>query len=586
LRTLVVAADADDVVDGTASDQEVFALPLTPEATWAVVKGGLPNALPRWGRSYNRQLALNDAAEGLVSGILQKGLPHERASDDYELAVLASNIVIWREQIRAVAGTADFTSIAIPALSCRKPQSSSSHSNPYDHLLRLVLAEELKALGQGSNLSSPTYDQRLEGPGLPMLGNSHIGLTTSLRRSVRRAVRAARRHITGIRRRARLFGRDAEVRVLVIAQPSKVSKLRAVRDARIDIVFLDYQDLHSLFVGGGERSFACDSCESVDAFLRDLAIARARERIARVDVIESLARGAWDVLITDAQHDVAVGQLVEASLEVGKRVAVIPEGCISYTGRLTPFAHGLFLRDARLTRFALDQRQRDFWERQDLAQKEVLVSGYLGDTNLPMTQRSRLTAAKLNRRLRQLGRPADTPVAFLTFDTFLTNSEAGRFGQSSLSEALLDLLAIVNALVDHGVIVIARARDHRLADELGQAFVGKSALFTSRIPWQLLARRADVVLTRDSSIGWEATQLGLKVLLWNFSDYPGFAEEALSGPRFDQTTVARDISQLVDAVLAAPHTKPGSPRANHQRDRPDWNEGIGHVVEWIRSGDR
>jgi hypothetical protein len=141
----------------------------------------------------------------------------------------------------------------------------------------------------------------------------------------------------------------------------------------------------------------------------------------------------------------------------------------------------------------------------------------------------------------------------LSFDGFFWLHEIARFGSPCASLILQQLVQIVDGLLRMGYLVLAKTRDPEVTRYLQGRFGGRSAMFTDSIPWQILADRSDIVMARDSSIGWQSLSGGKPVLVWNFEDYPSFTEVTLDGIPDYWVGVVRSIGELdveITALLA------------------------------------
>ncbi len=137
----------------------------------------------------------------------------------------------------------------------------------------------------------------------------------------------------------------------------------------------------------------------------------------------------------------------------------------------------------------------------------------------------------------------------LSFDGFFLFHELVRFGVPCNSLYLHQLLEVLEGMLDLGYRVLVKTRDSEVTRYLQGKFVGRSAMFTNSIPWQILADRSDIVMARDSSIGWQSLSGGRPVLMWNFDDYPSFIEVTLDGIPDYWVGVVRSIDDLDSSIM-------------------------------------
>jgi hypothetical protein len=272
-------------------------------------------------------------------------------------------------------------------------------------------------------------------------------------------------------------------------------------------------------------------------------------RRAAGNMIKAAARGNWRLLITDAQHDPYVRELVREAIAAGKEVALVPEGAISYVGALEPFGgSGLFITDPHVTRFVLNEAERASWIARGTSPDRVFVSGFVGNTRGPRCLVAVLSKLMIMRALGKLPSANGRTTVLLSFDVFAAEFAIARFGSPSQVELLDQLLQVLEVLLASGCRVVAKTRDPHVNSELQVRFVGKPVLFTDILSWMLLADRSDVVVVRDSSIGWEALARGKPVVVWNLSDYPSFAEVTLKGISRDWVRTVGEVTDLPGSI--------------------------------------
>jgi hypothetical protein len=347
-------------------------------------------------------------------------------------------------------------------------------------------------------------------------------------------------------------GRSGRRSVLVLAQPGKAKGLLDTRIRGCRMWFLDYQDFEAALSGGGGRALlSADAMDQLGAEtgINDYLAMGATRLADRVAWLRSLADLDWDVLITDAQHDPAVRLLARMAIQDQRSAAVIPEGAISYVGELERFGGAaLFDENEELTRFVLDRAQRDYWLSRGTRPERIHVSGFLGNTYGPAPAKRILESRRLRRALGRLPLATSKSTVLLSFDAIPTVYELPRFGQPTSNEVWLGLNETLAQLANAGHRVLVKTRDAGLSRELREAYSTQAVLVSDSVPWQVLADEADVIVTRDSSIGWESVARGKPVVVWNFAGYPSFTEVTLRDEANDWMKVARTPSAVPPMV--------------------------------------
>jgi len=261
--------------------------------------------------------------------------------------------------------------------------------------------------------------------------------------------------------------------------------------------------------------------------------------------IERLLRGNWSILITDAGHDPQINSLVDRGIQAGKRVAVVPEGATSYVGRLERFGgQSIHYHNTRVTRFVLDAATEQYWIRAGTPASRIHVSGYLGSDRPVAGRRQSINSLLLDASIRRLPANEKNVTVTLSFDAFFWFNEIARFGFPSTSLLLYRHLQVLEKLLDLGYRVLVKTRDSQVTRYLQGRFEGRSATFTDAIPWQILADKSDIVMARDSSIGWQSLSGGKPVLAWNFEDLPSLIEVTLNGISDYWVSVVRSIDEV------------------------------------------
>lgn len=591
---LVIALSSDDVWQPEDS-MDVRFLPLSPSASLEAARLGVKIVNPPWGRSYERQRELQDQVTCWMSQLKDTSDEASASIDEYGLTLLISNVILWRQLIRfalAVLGPGEvWSSIGSQPPPRTGPSMTLDEERDWSlTTLRWAVVAEETAGAPLATLSPRTANTEAE---LRISWSSRYArVLQSLVRMVKQGVGAARRTLT---RPAHLIWRSSRYlvssgaapsnscRAILIAQQSKVTELVARQRSSIGWEEVHYDELHTLCERGQYGS--CDTTP-VDFSSDGLVVRYAEISVLKVQMargtLRALADGPNCALVTDAQHDPYVRALVGEFLAAGKGVALVPEGCVTYSGALEPFGEALYISGADVTRFVIDQKQQAYWSSRSGWQKQVIVSGYLGNTRQLATLAAKVTRSVQRLRLTRRLAACQGPVVTLTFDAFLGSVEVGRFGDVSQSDRLRDLVGVVECLDDAGVTVIAKLRDPDLTRQLRELFRGRRAILLRDTAWQTCVSVSDALVTRDSSIGWEAAKSGIPVVVWNFSDYPSFVEEALDGTEASSVVVARSLEEL-ESVVRSLHPAQGGARGHGGSRliaRPTAQPEV--VYQWLR----
>ena len=101
----------------------------------------------------------------------------------------------------------------------------------------------------------------------------------------------------------------------------------------------------------------------------------------------------------------------------------------------------------------------------------------------------------------------------------------------------------------------------------------------------MLADRSDIVITRDSSIGWQSLSGGKPVLVWNFEDYPSFTQVTLAGLPDYWVSVVRTIEDFEDSIttLLARHREESLRLGVDGRLMPPVLSHLDVIREWINN---
>ena len=484
---------------------------------------------------------------------------------EYEFTVLFSNLLLWRWAIRHTLMKFRPTSVLLPSRCSNNSCITDSAHEIRNWMHYQVLHEETRHLT--IHYFEEDESQRHETRSRRSVGEvTNLALENSFRVisklhylmvRLRHTTRLARRH-RGQRTRRNGVGRAVaghrnpkRPRILLIAQFGKIEALLRIGLSRSEIAFMSYLEF--------ERSTSGEQASQLDKVTLDsglgaeqglLQYLRWKITTGKASRLDDLANADWQVLITDAQHHPSIRRLVDKSLDLGKAVAAVPEGAISYVEDLREYGGtSLFIHDKRITRFVLDDAQKSDWVARGYPPSEIHVSGYLGDTRSHGRVETTLASLLLKMMIRLLPHRQTKSTVLLTFDVFLSDLEIARFGGICQSDALERLTQIVKVLLDSGFLVLAKGRDRELTRQLQRQFHGQAVLFTSDVPWQILAHQSDAVLTRDSSVGWESLALGKPVAIWNFSDFRSFGEVTMQDFPPEWVRVVRDTESLNASLL-------------------------------------
>ena len=369
---------------------------------------------------------------------------------------------------------------------------------------------------------------------------------------VKRKLGQTRALVLRMLKRARSRQGAKNQKVLVIAQFQKVTSLMIPGFADAKISYLSYSKFEKLVVTNKENHSSNSipiPMNSAQDMLLNYFRAIISEPHFSQEALDKLLLSDWSILVTDAQHMPLMRELVNGALEIGKPVAVVPEGAISYVGFQERFGGtSIFIADCRITRFVLDDAQQDYWLRLGVPPSRIHVSGFLGDDPPRFVKMARLPSVFLGPSMRTLKSRDISYTVMITLDSSLEGKLLGHFGMPVRSATLHNLVLIIDELIARGYRVLGKTRDKEFTDYLKRRYQGRPAFFTTYIPWYVLAERADLVLSRDSSIGWQSVERGTPVLVWNFSDYPSFIEVTLDPIPDYWMGVARSVGELDVAI--------------------------------------
>ena len=369
--------------------------------------------------------------------------------------------------------------------------------------------------------------------------------------------------------------------ILVIGQKTKVQALLDLQLRGWDTRFVSTEQFLGALevgtVGGTARQFWIEgrSCEEgISAYLERLS-----DDIKSVGpALEVMAGGDWDLLVTEAQNEPCLQYLMSLAVARGKAVALVPEGATKYALELEPFGESLLYPEFReVTRFVLDEESRKRWISRGVPPDKVQAVGYLGNTKYPTRPRSWIWSGVLSRSLRTIPESTSKTTVLLSVDVIQTPYELARFGRPTWNELWAGQMSTLDVLLAAGYRVLASMRDIELVPMLKERYAGLPVLVTASIPWQTLARKCDAVVTRDSSIGWEAMSKGIPVVVWNYSDYSAFTEIALQALPDTWVKVVRAPNEVASGVqwLTSHRMESREPLVWSRTERvANWIEGL------------
>lgn len=572
--------------NGTA---EVHFLTLGSSATLEAIRLGVVRANPSWSRQYSKQLQLHRrVAEWLhrLGGL-------EKCADPYGLTFLISNAVLWREWIRFAISNVPYDAVQLPmwekseASACQPRSLSQELKWTTIALRRAIVEEETVNLPLASALGTRLMNQETTDSAGRMIASVLPGVPARVS-GIYGAI--ARKSALGLRWPSSTVWNTqpaslakAKCRVLVLAQEGKISQLATHRRPWIDWQHLSYGEFHKL-CDAREENYCSASNEPSSQGLVARYAAVSESAVTRAkSAVRKLAESSAVALITDAQHDLFVRPLVEEFLRSGKAVAFVPEGCSAYSGLLEPFGESLYLRNDGVTRFVIDEHQQRHWAAHSEAQGKLLVSGYLGNTLPSQSGIVRFVRSIRRRRLQRYLTSSERPVATLTLDAFLSQWEVARVGDYSMSERLQDYVDLLRRLDQEDINVIAKSRDQLLIQLLKERFIWRHTYFTTSTDWQTCVEVSDALVTRDSSVAWEAVRCGVPTIVFNLADYPSTAEEAIAEENAEHFVVVRSLDDLVSTLKYVASTQ--RLLSGERRRKVEWisTANMRVVESWLKS---
>lgn len=507
------------------------------------------------------QDTLQDELDTLWSTVESQFEQSSILTHKYEFTILFSNLIAWRWLIRYTIQTLNPRQVLIPAQCVQTTRTVASRDEIWEWTLYQVLEEETRHLPR---------DYFTEVDKSPVTGNETrsfslflhkvVGLTIRMLNQALKLVRVLRNRSEYSDFLGRVSYRDDAQgvlhkrinnqvqNVLVIAQLNKVGSLFTSPSTGIRIGYLSYSQLEELVFpknGLKPRETILISALNAQTNVLNYFISLIEHSEISRKPIERLLHGNWSTLVTDAEHHPQINLLIDRAIQIGKRVAVVPEGGVNYLGELEKFGgRARHYHNSRVTRFVLDDAMQQYWLRAGTPAGRIHMSGYLGTDRPSKGGRRSMEALLLDSTVRGFPTGVKGVTVFLAFDGFFDIWEHALLGCLPNSRYLHRLLQVLEELLDLGYHVLVKTRDSQMTRYLQGRFEGRSVTITDSIPWHLLANRSDIVMARDSSIGWQSLSGGVPVLVWNFEDYPSFTEVTLDEIPDYWVSVVRSIGEL------------------------------------------
>ncbi len=516
--------------------------------------------------TINVHHSLQDELDTLWSSAESQSKENSISNHKHEFGVLFSSLLLWRWLIRHTLQTLTPRHLMIPAQCVATTRTVASREEIWEWTLYQLLEEETRHIAR---------DYFTEVNGSPLTGNnrsSYSLIVHNFADFTARVIRQVREFLlfkslslkfTDFRTRLtwweRLLGalrrsRGHQVQnVLVIGQLNKVRMILKYRSSGVRMGYLSYSQFEKIvYPKNRQKSLGISPSPGHSAQVALLSyfqseVARSNDS---QEALGHLLNGNWSTLVTDGQHHPEIRSLIDLGIEAGKSVAIVPEGAISYVGIQERFGPVNFHDNPLAMRFVLDEAQREYWRRAGTLDGNINVSGYFGGDS-PSTRRQRsVESSLLEYCLRRLPGSEKDVTVMLSCDGFFWTREYATPGTQCMSVTLHQLVQIVDELLLLGYRVLASTRDNEVKSYMQNKFVGRSIMFTTYIPWEVLAEKSDFVMARDSSIGWQSLAGGKPVLMWSFGNLPSCMEVTLSSLPDYWVGVVRSISDL-DTEIAA-----------------------------------
>lgn len=543
-------------------------VPMTPRLSVAPLPPSTVLFTPTSFVTSDVHQSLQDELNKLWRSAEAESTGHSILDHEYKFSVLFSSLILWRWLVRYTIQALGPSKILLPERCINDDFATSPQSDIFELVLYKVLEEETRQTDRDYFTEG---EGRLSTQNLTITFSSFVqnfvGFTAQVIDKARKffLVKSLPLKFTDFRTRltwrGRLLGafgrsRSNQVQnVLVIAQLRKVRSILRYRSPGVRMGYLSYSQFEKIVSPkNGQKPFEILSpSQSAQSVLLNYFQSLVEYSRDSQESIDHLLRGNWSTLVTDAQHHPQVRSLIDRGIEAGKRVAIVPEGAISYVGFQERFGRALFHDNPRVMRFVLDEAQKEYWLRAGTPDSSISVSGYFGGDHPTTKRRLSVESSLLNACFRGLPDSEKGVTVMLSCDGFFFFIEHGMPGSECMSVTLMQLVQVVDELLVLGYRVLASTRDHEVKRYLQDKFVGRSAMFTTSIPWQILADKSNIVIARDSSIGWQSLSGSKPVLMWSFGDLPSCMEVTLDGIPDYWVGVARSIGELdveITALLA------------------------------------
>ena len=494
---------------------DICLLPLSPQSylralrsDFRVVRGG-----PRLDLSEETQLQLR--VTDLIARNIESASVDPQLTDTYLLSVIASNQIYWEMSIEANSKKGAFDAFVHAACG----DFAACTGSQLDLMLSLTLSS---LLSDHEILSADRFIHGSSKEGslrhsIGALANDHgQKLLDAFVQNL------SSRSSTAVNPKSWSNTRALVGKHLLVAQGGKVQKWIRTSRARSDITLIDYdQIVDSAESNANLVNSLIPLPSSTDGLLRAYAQASAQ---TSASVLRDWGRSGkiqgGSSILFDAPYQAGSYQLMRLAERKGVNVAFLPEGCTTYSGQSEPFGRHVTVCDQAITRFVVDSDEYERWKKKPECQKSVRISGYLGYSSSVRPIPASVKALWQLRRFVYRSSTGRKKIVFLSVDVLAKVSNKGRFGQPAYIETIDDVQAIAESILDDGCVLVCKAKDAEVANFLKMQFAGQRFFCFVDTPWALLAMLSDVSITRQSSIGWEAEQIGLPVALYNFHNYP------------------------------------------------------------------
>lgn len=481
------------------------------------------------------------------------------------------NVLYLRLFLRRVLAETRPVSVSIPSMEVASLADCRDDGARARWVMQKVIEEETQGIDARTTFGVD------EAPLAPHVRWREAPWARRVRRSV--ALRRARRALCGSRRLTGFARRRA---VLLIAQRAKVAEIRRLHTSAGRPILIPYELLGTLYPPDGEpdgsgADFSGQACESqLWGWLRtEASFVRASASLAKA-VVESRPRA----VMTDAEHDVRIRNLLVACVQAEIPVAVVPEGAVAHVGNQSEFVGQLRFDSPGIEYFSRNVKEAAVRVTSGASPERVHVSGYLGDTRRPGWRRT-VKGALLEHSLgsARRGKKVADLVVGLSLDTLFSGILIQRPADTPHLEALAANMQLLHALSDSGIRVLVSPRQAVVGRAVAERFPMANVDIAIHRPWQWVAKQATAMIVMNTSIAWESLALGVPVILVRVGGVESASEATLSDTPGDWVTVAESLGDVVSAVrriarLRANGRFLGPPPV---RSMPD------HVAKWLNS---